>query len=142
MMRHRLFLAACLILSPVFSWADTITIEDAWARATPPGAKTGAIYLTIANAGDDDELIGAVSPVSWEAQIHTHVHADGMMRMEQIPGLPLPADGEAVLKPGGDHLMLMGLKQGLVPGEKLELTLEFKHHGHLRVEIPIKDGRR
>ncbi len=140
-MKKTLLTAALCFLSSA-ALGDSITISDAWARATPPGAQTGAVYLTLNNEGDADRLIGLDTDAAREAQLHTHLHADGMMRMEQIAALELPAKGEAVMAPGGDHVMLIGLKQPLVPGATVTLTLEFAQHEALSVRIPVRDGRR
>ncbi len=120
-----------------------ITITDAWARATPPGARTAAVYFTVVNDGEaPDALVGAATEASDLAELHTHVHADGMMQMKQVPAIDVPAGGEAVLKPHGDHLMLVGLHGALAPGESLELTLSFEHHAQVTVSVPIRDARK
>ena len=140
-MKKSLLTAALCFLSNI-ALADHITVSDAWARATPPGAQTGAIYLTLTNQGAADRLVALGTDAAREAQLHTHLHADGMMRMEQIAALELPANGTAVMAPGGDHVMLIGLKQPLVPGATVTLTLEFAQHEALSVSIPVRDGRR
>ena len=140
-MKKRLLPAALCFLSNI-ALADHITVSDAWARATPPGAQTGAIYLTLTNQGAADRLVALGTDAARAAQLHTHLHADGMMRMEQIAALELPANGTAVMAPGGDHVMLIGLQQPLVPGATATLTREFAQHEALSVSIPVRDGRR
>lgn len=64
-----------------------------------------------------------------------------MMSMQQIPGLDIPAGGQARLRPGGDHLMLIGLAAPLVAGQSIEVQLEFEHAGPVTVTVPVRDAR-
>jgi len=117
-----LVLAALLLVSasPAFAQSTSIQIEKPWARATPAGAKTGAAYMTIDNkSGQPDRLTGASSDVAKTLQIHEMKVVDGVMKMREIPsGLPIPAGGSVTLKPGGYHVMLIGLNKALKKGEK------------------------
>ncbi|MEE4174430.1 MAG: copper chaperone PCu(A)C [Xanthomonadales bacterium] len=133
-------LVAAALCGPVTALAD-IAVEDAWARATPPGARTGAVYLTLVNDGKTDALVAAATDAADRAELHTHVHENGMMAMREVGAIELPPGGEARLKPHGDHVMLFGLRGPLVAGETISLTLEFASAEPLTVEIPVRDGR-
>jgi periplasmic copper chaperone A len=115
-----------------------IAAQSAWARATPPGAKTGAVYLTLMNKGGaDDRLIGVTTPVASMAGLHVDIMDNGVMKMRPIEALDLKAGGDAVLKPGGMHIMLMGLKRPLKQGGHFPLTLQFAHAPPLTVRVEI-----
>jgi periplasmic copper chaperone A len=118
----------------------TITVEQPWARATPAGAKTGAVYMTLDNkSGTADRLTGASSDVADKLQIHEMKVENGVMKMHEIPGgLPIPSDGSVVLKPGSYHVMLIGLKKPLTAGEKFPLTLTFEKAGNISVTVPVE----
>ncbi len=116
-------------------------MQDAWVRATPPGARTAAVYLTLHNSGGDDALIGAESPAAEETQLHTHRHEQGMMRMEQVERFDLPSDSVIKLEPSGKHLMMIGIFQAMKPGESVKLTLIFAQGERLQLEVPVLDGR-
>lgn len=118
----------------------TLTIEAAWARATPHGAKVGAGYLTILNTGSaPDTLVGVAAPVAGKGEIHDMTMTDGVMRMRALPdGIEIPAGGTATLAPGGKHLMLMDLKEPLVAGASLPVTLTFKSGASVEVTFPIR----
>lgn len=137
-----LSLVAAFIASTGATAASDIEVSDAWARATPPGARTAAMYLTLSNTGETLSLIAANTPVAARAELHTHKHVDGMMRMEKVPAIEIPAGGTAELRPHGDHVMLFGLRQALVPGEWVTLTLEFDDGRTLELEVPVRDGRK
>lgn len=136
----RYLLLAVALWSPQAALAE-ITAEDAWARATPPGARTGAIYLTLVNVGEADALVGAETDAAERAELHTHVHEDGMMSMRQVHSIEIPGKGSAALEPHGDHVMLFGLRGPLVAGDSVRLTLDFEAGESLTLDVPVKDGR-
>ena len=117
------------------------TVTDAWIRATPPGARTAAAYLTITVAGGADRLVGAATPAARAVEIHTHVTEGGLQRMTRLEDLALPA-GEAVrLEPGGLHLMLIDIAMPLEAGTKVALSLRFANAETVEIEAPVVDAR-
>jgi periplasmic copper chaperone A len=143
-MRALLQLAAtCLLIAAAsFAFAQDapIHIEQPWSRATPGGASTGAVYLTIDNKSHDaDRLLGASSDVADKSQIHEMKVVNGIMEMREVTGgLLVPAGGSAVLKPGSYHVMLIGLKKPLKEGETIPLTLDFEKAGKVTVTVPVR----
>jgi copper(I)-binding protein len=121
--------------------AGPIEVSDPWVRATPPGAQAAALYLTLQAQEEDERLLGGDTDVAREVQVHTHVHQGGMMRMERIDALELPKGQAVTLKPGGDHLMLIGLEGPLVAGATVEVVLRFDRDESLRVVAPVRDAR-
>lgn len=117
-----------------------IEIEHPWARATPPGARVGGGYLVLENGGDAaDRLVGATATVAERVEIHEMSVKDGVMVMRPVSGgLEVPAGGAVKLAPGGYHLMLMGLKQPLVAGDRFPGTLTFEHAGTVAVEFVVE----
>jgi periplasmic copper chaperone A len=141
----KLALAAVLIgfVTPALAQGEgntSITVEQPWARATPTGAKTGAVYMTLDNkSGTADRLTGASSDVADKLQVHEMKVENGVMKMREVPdGLPIPAGGSVVLKPGSYHVMLIGLKKPLTAGEKIPLTLTFEKAGNISVTVPVQ----
>jgi copper(I)-binding protein len=136
----RAFAAVCLWAGAAGA-AEPPAIAEAWIRATPPGARTAAAYLTITSSGAADRLLGAATPVAGAVEIHTHVVEAGMSRMVRLPELTLPA-GEAVrLEPGGLHLMLLDVGEPLTSGTKVAVSLRFAVAGVVELEIPVVDAR-
>jgi copper(I)-binding protein len=117
--------------------ATTITIDEPWSRATPPGAKIGAGYMTIRSAAAD-RLVGASSPAAARVELHVTEKKGDVMRMRQVEGYDLPAGGSFVLAPGGAHLMLVDLKAPLKEGAKVPLTLRFRKAGEVKVELQVR----
>ncbi len=116
-----------------------LTIDHPWSRELPPNAPAGAAYFTLHNQGSQaDRLIGASTARAQKSELHTHVHQDGLMKMQQIPAVDIPAKGEVVFQPGGNHVMLFGLDQPLKVGEKFPLTLEFEKAGKIEVQVQVE----
>jgi copper(I)-binding protein len=114
-----------------------IVVTKAWARATPPGAATGAVYITLQNQGNAPvRLVRITSPVAKSAMLHETVEEDGVSQMRMTNG-DIPAGATLEMKPGGSHVMLMGLHSTLKPGETISLTLGFEEGDDLTVEAKI-----
>ena len=133
-MRHALFLLA-LLATPALA---QIEIENAWARATPPGATIAAGYMTIRNkSSSPDHLIRAASPLAARVETHVHLHDGDVVRMRPVEGYDIPAKGSLELKPGGAHLMFVDIKRPFKEGEKVPVTLRFERAGEMKVEFRV-----
>ena len=116
-----------------------IMVVRAWARATPPGASVGGVYLTIKNSGRADSLIGVLSPVCGHAEMHSMSMSGGMMRMRPLTTVTIPAHGEVSFAPDVMHIMLVDLRQPLHQGGHVPVTLTFRAAGPINVDVPIGD---
>lgn len=128
-------LALMLVAGPAFS---QVQIENAWARATPPGAKTGAAYMVIHNkSASPDRLMGAESALAARVETHVHIKEGEVMRMREVKGFDIPANGSFELKPGGPHLMFVDIRKPFKEGEKIPVTLKFAKAGAVPVEFKV-----
>ena len=128
-----LLLAACdLQDSP-----PQVAVGDAWARASMPGQSSGAVYLTIRNSGGPDRLQGVSSPVG-SAAVHESSASDGVMRMRPVAAVEVPAGSTVILRPGGTHIMLTGLRAPLTAGSRFPLRLDFQRSGSKDVEVAVR----
>jgi hypothetical protein len=98
-----------------------------------------AVYMTIRNPGPADQLIRAESAVAQTVELHTVIESNGMMSMQQVAAIDVPASGEAVLQPGGFHVMLLGLTQDLTVGETITVTLTFAQAGPLTITAAVRE---
>ena len=115
-----------------------IRIDDAWARATPPSAKTGAIYLTITNTGSAPDTLQSVSsPAADKTELHQMKMDNGVMKMTAVPSITIPPGKSVVLAPNGYHVMLVGLKSPLKEGGTVPVTLSFAHAGQQQAMAAI-----
>jgi len=129
--------AAILALAPGAS-ASGVMITKAYARASAtPGAETGAAYVSLMLHGDADRLVAASTPAAKMAGLHKTVQVDGVMKMEHVDGIDIPAHGRLPMKPGGYHIMLMGLTKPLKEGDEIELTLTFEKAGNVKVMVKV-----
>lgn len=116
----------------------SVHVADAWSRALPPVSPTGAIYLKIENRGEESErLVGVSTTVAQRAEIHEHVHADGVMRMQRVENVLIEPGQRATFAPGGHHIMLFGLKEPLVAGRQYPITLRFENADEVEVEVDV-----
>jgi periplasmic copper chaperone A len=118
--------------------ADSIMIKDPYVRAVPPGQPNSAAFMTIHNQGGGDyAIVHAKSDSAKVLELHTHTKVNGMMRMRQIPQIDIPTSG-IQLKPGGLHIMLIGLKQQLKPGQNVGLELIFADGSKKHIIAPVR----
>jgi periplasmic copper chaperone A len=119
--------------------AGDLVITQAWARATPGGAKIGGGYLTIENKGSaPDRLIGGSADVAGKVEVHEMAMNNGVMTMRPLEkGLAIDPGKTVKLAPGGYHLMMFDLKSPLKQGEKLPVTLEFEKAGKVQVSLDV-----
>lgn len=119
--------------------AQNLEISSAWTRATVESAKVGGGYITIKNTGDEaDRLIAASADFTNGVELHEMTLVDDVMRMRPLEGgISIPAGGEVTLKPGGQHLMFIGLKQPLVEGGKVPVSLTFEKAGDVFISFKI-----
>jgi len=115
-----------------------IQIDQAWARATPGAATTGAVYVTLRNAGNTpDTLTAASTPAADKAELHLMKIENGVMEMRAVPSLAIAPGQSVVLEPSGYHLMLIGLKKPLKEGDTIPLSLTFEHGGTRQVTVSV-----
>ena len=133
----RMTLAALAALTPLAALAqDGLTIRDAYVRSTNP--QVAAAFMVIENPGTADcRLTGAASTAAQRVGLHTNSEQDGVMRMQPVESITVPAGGAHALERGGDHVMMMGLTQPLVQGDAVILDLDFGDCGSRRVEARV-----
>jgi copper(I)-binding protein len=140
----------------------TIEISGAWARESAMVSGAGAAYMVIKNTGSEaDALLGGSSPAAKSVEVHETVMMEaspaassggmgtggaspaaggGMMGMQKVDKLEIPANGSVELKPGSYHLMLIELTAPLKVGEKIDITLTFEKAGDVKVTAEVKAG--
>jgi periplasmic copper chaperone A len=140
MRRRSLLYVAALALPGVAlaQSASPLRIEQPFARATAPTARAGGAFMTIVNTGATaDRLLRVETSVAARAELHTVIMEGDVMRMREVPGIDVPANGKATLAPGGFHVMLMELKAPLKAGDTAPITLVFEKAGRVEVAVPI-----
>ena len=117
--------------------AGKLILDQAWSRATPGGAKVGVGYVSIVNTGNEqDRLVAAESDIADRVEIHTTEMDGGVMRMRLLrDGIAIAPKSLVELKPGGLHLMLVGLKQSIKKGDELIIRLKFEMAGDIAVKF-------
>lgn len=130
---------ALLFIFNLSAFAQDIKVENSYVRLLPPTSPTTAAFMTITNNSNKlIKLIKAESDCCNLIELHTHLNENGMMRMRQVKNIEIPAKGKATLKPGGLHIMLIGLKNPLKKDDQVSLKLYFDNKETLEIKAKAK----
>lgn len=133
-----LVLAMSFLLSAC-STESGIEVREAWARPAAQG-ENGAIYFVIHNdMREADELTGISSDIAEAIEVHESMLDGDVMQMQQLESVPLPAGAEIAFEPGGLHVMLIGIKNDLKIGDRVEIILHFKNAEDVKLLIPVQE---
>ena len=140
MLRFSSLLATTLLATATLSaQVGDISVSDPYAQAVPPGQPNSAVFMTLVNNSKENRaLVAAETPSAGVVELHTHVHEDGMMKMRKIDKIDIPAGQTVTLKPGGLHVMLIGLKEKLEPGKEVHMNLIFDKGGKEHIMAPVR----
>ena len=139
-MKRLTMLAAGLMFSAgvLAGAADNVLVQDPYVRLAPPNAAATGAFMVIRNTGDKDvKVVKADNPVSKATELHTHLNEGGVMKMRPVPAIEIKAKGEAVLKPGGLHVMMIDLKAHLKEGDSVPITLTFDDGSSKQVDAKV-----
>lgn len=118
--------------------ADCLAMHDGWIRLPPAPRPMLAGFGRIANGcAGERVVVGARSPRFGEVSLHETRMVDGVSRMREVERLPVAAGGEALLQPGGLHLMLMQPERAPAEGERVPLVLVLVDGGEVPVELVV-----
>jgi hypothetical protein len=119
--------------------AGPLTVSDLWSRATPKGAQTAIGYMTIKNDGTSPErLIGGSIEVAGQFQLHSMKMEGDVAKMNELHSVEIKPGQSVEFKPGGSHVMFVGLTRQLAKGEHIKGTLVFEHAGTVPVEYSVE----
>ncbi|OCL84288.1 copper chaperone PCu(A)C [Arcobacter porcinus] len=119
--------------------SNSINVSDAYARATPPNMPNSAAFMSLENITDKDiSLVKASSNVTNKVELHTHDMKNGVMKMYEVEEILIKANNNTVLKPGGYHIMLIGLNKPLKEGDFIDLSLEFSNGETKSLKLEVK----
>lgn len=126
-----------LIISSV-SLSQSIKVTNQFIRLLPPSAPNTGGFLTLKNTSKRDiKLIKAEANISKTVELHTLIKENDVMKMREVSEILIPAGGETQLKPGGLHLMFMGLKKALKEKAKIDVILFFSDSSSLKFKFPV-----
>lgn len=128
-----LLVLACSTSRP----AEAIRVESPWSRPGLAG-ENGAVYFTLINRGEDDALLSAQTDVANTVELHMTMMHEGNMQMQMEHEIPIPK-GTTEFRPGGYHVMLIGLKRELKVGDSFTLILRFRKAGEMMVTVAVRE---
>ena len=118
-----------------------IVVEDIWGRPSPKSASNAAFYMAIRNADQEqDSLIEASIDICGATELHmSTIDEDGVMSMQHVRQIDIPAGGTTTLEPGGLHVMCIDRQAELNPGDRVPISLSFTQAGEIIVEAEIRE---
>jgi len=140
MIKHLSLLATATLFSAgvLAAAADNVTVLDPYVRLAPPNAQATGAFMVIRNNGDKDvKVLKADNPLSRTTELHTHINDGGVMRMRPVAAIDIKAKGEAELKPGGLHFMLIDLKAPMQEGDVVPIILGFDDGSSKKVDAKV-----
>ncbi|MBS4099008.1 MAG: copper chaperone PCu(A)C [Sulfuricella sp.] len=136
-----LLAAALVVAAPAFagSAADAVTVADPYVRLVPPGQPATGAFFVLKNSDDKDhKVLKAESSAAKVTELHTHLNEGGMMKMRPVKDIEIKAKGEAELKPGSLHVMLINLNKPLKEGDSIPLKLIFEDNSSKEVSATVR----
>jgi hypothetical protein len=127
----------CGFVALVFNAHAVVTAKDAWVRGTVPAQKTTGAFVTLEST-EDAKVVGVQSPMAKSAEIHRSDMKDGVMHMQPLESLALPAGKRVELQPGGHHVMLMGISKALRQGDSVPLVFTIEDAKGKRTALEVK----
>lgn len=139
MKRFSLILAGLTLSTAALAGsADQVEVREPYVRLAPPNSMATGAFMVIHNKGAAAvRLVKADNPASKVTELHTHINDNGVMKMRPVPAIDVPAGGNAELKPGGLHVMLIDLKAPMKEGDSVPLTLTFEDGSTKKVDAPV-----
>lgn len=132
-------LSAALLLSACGA-KEGIEISDVWARTSMQGMNSAVYFMIQNHNAGADELIGAASDVADAVEVHESKMEGDVMMMNRVEAVALEPSAKVEFKPGGYHVMLIGLKQDLKAGDEITVTLQFRDSPDITVKATVKDA--
>ena len=127
------FICGCV----VFNASADVAVKGAWVRGTVPSQTVTGAFMTVTSSVDA-KIVGASSPIAHMTEIHESTMKDGVNRMNAVESVALPAGKAVELKPGGYHMMMMGLSKPVAAGQKVPITLEIVEAGGKRSKVEVQ----
>lgn len=132
----RSFAFAALLALAGCGSRTAIEIENAWARATPPGSTVAAAYAHV-TAARADEILSVATPAADRVEMHASAEEAGVTQMRPVATVVLPANEAVKFEAGGLHLMMIGLRAPLVAGSSFPLTFTFRSAAPVTIRADV-----
>jgi copper(I)-binding protein len=132
---RRLFIAALAVASGIAQ--ASVTATDAWVRGTVPAQKTTGAFVTL-HSSEASKLVSVTSSAAQSVEMHASEQTQGVMHMHALDAIALPAGQRVELRPGGFHIMLVGLTRALGAGDIVPLTFTFEDRNGKRTTMEVR----
>lgn len=131
------FLSLFFLGNISFACDGPVRVSDAWCKVSLKGSKNGAVFMTLESLSKVS-LVKAESDVAKKVELHTHIQDGEIMIMRPVDSFPLEPNETRELKPGHDHIMLIGLHEPLKSGQEIDVKLTFDDGSTQTVSVPVR----
>lgn len=115
-----------------------LSVEDAWVRLPAAQGRPGAAYFTVRGGGQATSLLAVSTPAAIRTELHEMKHEGGMMTMQEMKDVPIPAGATVKFEPGGKHIMLYDISPSVRAGTKVPLRMAFADGKTVEVEAELR----
>lgn len=122
-----IFLAGLGLMLSACGQDKVLYVDQAWVRLSANKDMPSAGYFTVHGGEEDVRLLSVISPTVIRIDMHESKEQNGVMTMDPVGGIDIPARAEVVFAPGGKHLMIWGINQAVKSQGKLPLTFIFSN---------------
>lgn len=132
------FLLGFVLLLSACAPAKVLYVDQAWVKLSANDDMPSSGYFTVHGGEEDVRLLSVISPAVLRIEMHESIERDGVMSMQTVNGINIPARTDVAFGPGGAHLMIWGINQGIKTQGKLPLTFIFSNGDRIIVDAVIR----
>ncbi len=137
MIKRLVFIALFLCALPAS--AEKLEISEAWIKNLPMAVPVRAGYMSIINNQAHTATIEWLTSDAFaRIEIHRSIEKDGLVSMQPVHTLAIGPGESLQLAPGGLHLMMMNPLKGLVPGNKIILTIGYDDQSTQIIDMIVR----
>ncbi|HKR16264.1 copper chaperone PCu(A)C [Rhizorhapis sp.] len=122
-----IFLVGLSLMLAACGQQKILYVDQAWVRLSANQDTPSGGYFTVHGGEEDVRLLSVISPTVLRIELHQSLEKNGMMSMEPVNGVDIPARTDVVFGPGGKHLMIWGINPAIRKQGKLPLTFIFSN---------------
>ena len=131
------FIACVTLCCLPLATAAEVKATNAWVRATVPAQKSTGAFLTLTST-EEAKVVGATSPAAKVVELHESTHEKGVMQMRALEAIALPAGKAVELRPGGKHVMLLGLARPVAEGDAVPIVFTIEDARGKRTTLEVR----
>ena len=132
------FAAFAALMLSACGQGDVLFVDDAVVTLSPVEGNPAVGHLTLHGGRQDVELVAVTADDVLRMEMHETLESDGMMSMEQINNVPVPAGETVKFESGGKHLMIWGVGERSIKRGLLTMTFVFSNDERIELDAVVR----